>query len=206
MATEGLRERKKQQMRQRIAGIAARLFAERGFERVSMTEIASAAEVSEQTVYNYFPTKTHLLLDLDESLRADLHAAIVDRPAGVSVPAAVGEIALMLATPDPNATDEELRGGLGVLAAKSPEVRRLVLEATDEYAGAIAQVLVEHEGLDPATAQVRSVALASLIQTVTDEFGQRVLAGEELASIATTITSILRVQIADLEWWWAAKQ
>lgn len=86
------------------------------------------------------------------------------------------------------------------------QVRRLVLEATDEYAGAIAQVLVEHEGLDPATAQVRSVALASLIQTVTDEFGQRVLAGEELASIATTITSILRVQIADLEWWWAAKQ
>ena len=57
----GLRERKKQQTRQLIAETARRLFGERGFERVTVAEIARAAEVSEQTVFNYFPTKEDLV-------------------------------------------------------------------------------------------------------------------------------------------------
>ena len=51
----GLRERKKQATRQLIADTARRLFVERGFERVRIAEIARAADVSEQTVFNYFP-------------------------------------------------------------------------------------------------------------------------------------------------------
>ena len=62
MATEtGLRERKKQQTRQLLAETARRLFAERGFENVSIVEIARAADVSEATVFNYFPTKEDLV-------------------------------------------------------------------------------------------------------------------------------------------------
>ena len=57
----GLRERKKQQTRQLIAETARRLFGERGFERVTVAEIARAANVSEQTVFNYFPTKEDLV-------------------------------------------------------------------------------------------------------------------------------------------------
>ena len=57
----GLRERKKQQTRELIAETARRLFTERGFERVTVAEIARAAEVSEQTVFNYFPTKEELV-------------------------------------------------------------------------------------------------------------------------------------------------
>src|SRR6184192_4716897 len=56
----GLRERKKQQMRQLIFDAAQRLFREKGFERVSVAEVARAAEVSEVTVFNYFPTKEDL--------------------------------------------------------------------------------------------------------------------------------------------------
>ena len=60
MAT-GLRERKKQQTRELLAETARRLFTERGFERVSVAEIARVADVSEKTVFNYFPTKEDLV-------------------------------------------------------------------------------------------------------------------------------------------------
>ena len=62
MSTEtGLRERKKRQTRQLLADTARRLFSERGFEQVSVAEIARAADVSAATVFNYFPTKEDLV-------------------------------------------------------------------------------------------------------------------------------------------------
>src|SRR3954463_16168280 len=57
----GLRERKKQQTRQLIAETARRLFAERGFEQVTVAAVAQEADVSQQTVFNYFPTKEDLV-------------------------------------------------------------------------------------------------------------------------------------------------
>ncbi|TMM00918.1 MAG: helix-turn-helix transcriptional regulator, partial [Actinobacteria bacterium] len=56
----GLRERKKQRTRELIEATARQLFIERGFEAVPVAEIARAAEVSEATVFNYFPTKEDL--------------------------------------------------------------------------------------------------------------------------------------------------
>jgi len=61
--TEGLRERKKRETRQRISDMATGLFLERGFMEVTIAEIAEAADVSVNTVYNYFPAKEDLFLD-----------------------------------------------------------------------------------------------------------------------------------------------
>ncbi len=58
-----LRERKKEQTRQRIAAVALRLFAERGFDAVTVNEVAEAAEVAKATLFTYFPTKESLVLD-----------------------------------------------------------------------------------------------------------------------------------------------
>jgi AcrR family transcriptional regulator len=56
----GLRETKKLKTRQEIAGTAMGLFARRGFDHVTVAEVAEAAGVSEKTVFNYFPTKEDL--------------------------------------------------------------------------------------------------------------------------------------------------
>ena len=59
-----LRERKKAEARRRILAAAADLFDDRGYDAVTMRDIATAAEVSYQTVYNYFPGKAHILYQI----------------------------------------------------------------------------------------------------------------------------------------------
>src|SRR5688572_29849707 len=78
----GLRDRKKEQTRRRIAEAAHRLFGERGFEKVTVAAVARAAEVAEATLFNYFPTKEDLFYSGLEAFGARLVDAVRDRPAG----------------------------------------------------------------------------------------------------------------------------
>ncbi|MET4923892.1 TetR family transcriptional regulator [Streptomyces sp. PSRA5] len=61
-AADGLRERKKRQTYERLSETAIALFLERGFEQVSVAEIAAAADVSKPTLFRYFPAKEDLVL------------------------------------------------------------------------------------------------------------------------------------------------
>jgi AcrR family transcriptional regulator len=81
----GLRESKKLHTRTEIADRAMQLFARRGFDRVTVAEVAAAAGVSEKTVYNYFPTKEDLFFDEVPAREAALVSAIRDRAAGETV-------------------------------------------------------------------------------------------------------------------------
>jgi AcrR family transcriptional regulator len=78
----GRRERKKQATRRHIAGTAVRLFLERGFEEVSVAEIAEAADVSKVTVFNYFPAKADMVFELGEAALADPAGAVRARAPG----------------------------------------------------------------------------------------------------------------------------
>ena len=82
---EGLRARKKRVARETIAATARRLFAERGFDTVTVAEIAAAADVSEKTVFNHFPTKEDLAFAGREQGLMLLVADITERPPGTSV-------------------------------------------------------------------------------------------------------------------------
>ena len=78
--------------RQAIADAAARLFAERGYEQVAVSDVAREAEVSEQTVYNYFQTKEQLVTDRDQLVQEELIRLIRARAAGTTPAAAVREL------------------------------------------------------------------------------------------------------------------
>ncbi|MFZ3559858.1 MULTISPECIES: TetR/AcrR family transcriptional regulator [unclassified Streptomyces] len=86
---EGLRERKKRQTRQYISDVATGLFLERGFDAVTVAEIADAANVSVNTVYNYFPAKEDLFLDRSAGVIDRMSRWVRARDAGESAAAAV---------------------------------------------------------------------------------------------------------------------
>ena len=84
----GLRERKKVQTRTRIADTAMGMFVERGFDQVTVAEIAAAAEVGVSTVFNYFPTKEDLFYDRQDEVVEHLSRVIRARRPGESFAAA----------------------------------------------------------------------------------------------------------------------
>jgi AcrR family transcriptional regulator len=202
MPGTGLREVKKARTRQFIAETAATLFAERGYENVAVIDVARAAGVAEKTVYNYFPAKEHLLLDQDDALRDRLVSAIRSRAGGVSPAAAIRGVALGLVEGVASMPVEQVRGGLGYLAAVSPAVRRLCLEMTDRHADAIAAALTETtEIADPAHAKVHAVALAWVIQTITDETGRRAREGQAPEQITDGLRPVIAAILDDLDRW-----
>jgi AcrR family transcriptional regulator len=78
----GLRERQKAERRQAISDAATALFVERGFDAVTLTEVAEAAGVSVKTIFNYFGSKEELFLDREAEAFSSTIAAIADRAPG----------------------------------------------------------------------------------------------------------------------------
>src|ERR671934_796822 len=158
----GLRERKKEQTRLNIARTARRLFSERSFEAVTVAEVARAADVSEATVFNYFPTKEDLFYSGLEAFEEELLSSIRDRPPGESILAAFGRFVL---TPR------------GLLAAKNEEsaahlaqITRVITESPAllareqtifaAYTDSLAAVIAEEIGADPSEPEPWVVANA----------------------------------------------
>ncbi len=79
-----LRSRKRLATRQGISNVATRLFIERGFDHVTVDEIAAAADVGRMTVFNYFPRKEDMFFDLDEEGREMLREALRQRDPSVA--------------------------------------------------------------------------------------------------------------------------
>jgi AcrR family transcriptional regulator len=144
----GLRERKKQRTRQLLSETARRLFSERGFEQVSIAEIAREAEVSEQTVFNYFPSKEDLVYSGLEAFEGQLLAAIRQRPVGWTVIAAFGDFILkprgLLAAAD-DAAARELIAVTRMIAASPALLGREQLIFA-RYTDTLAQLIAEETG------------------------------------------------------------
>ncbi|NUP50729.1 MAG: TetR family transcriptional regulator [Catenulispora sp.] len=137
----GLRERKKRQTREEISAVATRLFTERGFEQVTIADVAAAAGVAKMTVTNHFPLKEDLVFDRADHIIRGLPDAVAERPAGEPVLAAARRFhAESLAAGDPTL------GHLGVrfaqLVQASPALAARERQIQDQREEALAETLV----------------------------------------------------------------
>jgi AcrR family transcriptional regulator len=182
MATElGLRERKKQRTRQLIADTARRLFAERGFEAVPVAEIAREAEVSEATVFNYFPTKEDLFYDRLEAFEQELLSSIRERAPGESILDAFGRFVTtargLLAARDPEQV-EHLTAITRVIT-ESPSLLAREQQIYAKYTDALATLLAAETGASAGDVEPWVVArtLIGLHQATVDYARREILAG-----------------------------
>jgi AcrR family transcriptional regulator len=145
MSGQGLRERKKQLTRQRIVEAALGLFDQRGFERVPVAEIARAAEVSEATVFNYFPTKEDLVYGGMEAFEEQLLDAVRQRPPGTTVLAAFRDHVLV---------------PRGALAADDPALIEGIARAARIIGGSVALQTREQQIVDRTTRSLAEIIAA----------------------------------------------
>jgi AcrR family transcriptional regulator len=206
VATTGLRERKKARTRRDIADAAARLFAEHGYEQVTVADVARESEVAEQTVYNYFATKERLVTDRDEQIHDRMCDLVRSRPAGVTPAAAVREFVLRSVDGIRTIPREVWRGELGHLAALSPTVHRLALEAVDRLALGLATAISDSTDVTPEIARLQGIALASVNLVIIDEAGRRTRARQSQARIATKLYPIVENVLDELDVWFQASE
>jgi AcrR family transcriptional regulator len=201
MTELGLRQLKKARTRQVIADAAARLFAERGYEQVAVSDVAREAEVSEQTVYNYFPTKDQLVTDRDQPVRDELCRLIRARAAGTTPAAAIRDFVLDSVEGIRRVPADQWHGELGFLAAISPTVHRLALEMADRQAGALAIAIAETDAVPPEIARLQGIALAGVFQIIITEAGHRTRQGQSQNQIANELRPAIEAVLDKLDRW-----
>jgi AcrR family transcriptional regulator len=169
----GLRESKKLQTRQAIAATAMRLFVTRGFDHVTVGEIAREAGVSEKTVFNYFPTKEDIFFDeVPERLEA-LSDAVRARRSGQSLLEAMHELHAKqcgrLASPG--------FAHFARVIEESPALQAKEIEVMAQYTDHLAAAIREELGIRPADAQIAANLLMGVHWQVFRNAREHALAG-----------------------------
>lgn len=195
----GLRDRKKAQTRDRLADVAAALFAEHGYDEVSIQDVARHADVSDQTVYNYYPAKQDLVLDRAEEIRRRYGRVVAER-GRLTSPA---EVLRRLVDEDiERYRHGDLRLARGEFPAqclRSPVLRRFALESREQQTNTVADAITETSPTIPAiVAKAHAAALISVIQTITDSIGTSVLAGAVPAAAASDMQHAAEVAFDEL--------
>jgi AcrR family transcriptional regulator len=202
----GLRERKKQQTRQLIADTAWRLFADRGFDRVTVAEVAREAEVALATVFNYFPTKEDLFYSRLEAFGQAMVEAVASRPTGEPALVALrrfllasGGLVAQVEAGDPEAV-ERLRTVNRVIA-DSPALQARERQVIARYADSLANLIAGELGVPPDDVEVRVAANAMIgvHATLLDFTRRRVLADDRLERLAGDLREAGRRAFALLE-------
>ncbi|MGX9889626.1 TetR/AcrR family transcriptional regulator [Streptomyces sp. NPDC002276] len=173
-----LRERKKRATRQRISNVATGLFKERGFDGVSVAEVARAAEVSTMTVFNYFPRKEDLFLDRIPEAVEVLSGAVRHRAPGETPLAALRRLTLELRDQQhPLAGPNDNFPAFWQVVIESPALRARAREGLEEIENALSDALAETapDTPDPALTAALIVAAYRSVYVTT---ARRLLAGE----------------------------
>jgi AcrR family transcriptional regulator len=190
--TSGLRERRKRETRQAISDIATGMFASRGFDQVTIAEIAAAAGVAKMTVTNYFPRKEDLVFDRAEGIIRHLADVIATRAPGESLLAAVrrdyadavarGDVTLGLSSP-----------AFAQMIQDAPALASRALEMLNQREQALGDAIAAETGTDSPQQRVVAALLVSVHRVLSAEAFRRSLAGqpreEILAALAAAATA-----------------
>ncbi|MFI6509227.1 TetR/AcrR family transcriptional regulator [Streptosporangium sp. NPDC050855] len=187
--SEGLRERKKRETRQRISDIATWLFLTKGFDNVTVAEVARTADVSVNTVFNYFRTKEDLLFDRQ--------GEVEDLPSRVVRERRPGESALQALRRDfLDAIDTRHHrygfheGGDAfarmLMTSQSPSLGARLREMNDARERALAVTLADEVDADPddLTPALVAAQVSGVLNRLMTRAVERMLAGETLDAIA----------------------
>ena len=203
--TLGLRERKKKQTRERIAHVATLLFIERGFDEVTIAEIADAVPVSKMTITNYFPLKEDLVFDAHADLVEDLADSVRTRRPGESALDALrrGHADALDAR---LSTSGHCSPGFARLVHDSPRLRAHERAFDERREAALARALAEETGAaadDPlpslaaaqftAAHRVLHARMRSLIRAGLPDRA----ANQRLAGVAETAFALLEPALGD---------
>jgi len=201
---EGLRERKKRRVRQHISDVATAMFLVHGFDRVTVARIAAACEVSEQTVFNYFPTKESMLFDRAESKISAVADAVRERGSHSLTDAVAQALGAGIQPERRGVVDEarqlhllrlfwETTGSPTLAGARLADFARL----TDEIALALAQRI----GADPTDPEVQlaTFVIAGLIRVRQQSTFHHVQHATSLDALKDAISGDFRraVQLAE---------
>jgi AcrR family transcriptional regulator len=199
----GLRERKKQQTRQEISDAAFELFATRGFDQVTVAEVARRAGVSEATVFNYFATKEDLAYSRMEAFEDELLAAIRDRAPDQSI---LDAFRAFITRPRGllAARDQDAAARLATVTRVITGSRSLLnreRQVYDEYTRALAGLIAEEMAAKPAdiTPWVVANALIGVQRALVDSVRDQVLAGRSGPGIARRVRAQAERALAVLE-------
>jgi AcrR family transcriptional regulator len=183
----GLRETKKLQTREAIAAAGMRLFVTRGFDNVTVGEIARDAGVSEKTVFNYFPTKEDIFFDeVPERLEA-LSEAVCERDSSRSLVAAMHDLhaaqCKRLASPG--------FAHFARVIEQSSALQAKEVEVMSQFTDRLAQTIREELGVHPADAQIAANLLMSVHWQLFRNARTQALAGRSGPAAARRLRSDL---------------
>ncbi|MFJ9543586.1 TetR/AcrR family transcriptional regulator [Streptomyces sp. NPDC101225] len=182
----GLRERKKRQTEMRIWQVAVDLFVERGFDHVSVQEIADAAEVSKMTVFNYFGTKEDLVFRPMEEHFGDAARAVRERAPGESAVQAVRRQFLeMVGARDPSIglNPQPFARQVRQLVRDTPVLMERAVLAAQQGTRDLAALLAEETG-DLMLATVAAAMLSAARNALVEEHHLRIGEGEHVDAVA----------------------
>ena len=182
----GLRERRKQETRQAISDIATQMFADRGFDGVTIAQVADAAGVAKMTVTNYFPRKEDLVFDQAGAVIRQLADVIAARAPGESMLAAIrrdyaeavarAEVTIGLSSP-----------AFARMILSSPALIGRVREILDQREQALGDAIAAETGTDGPQQRLVAALLASVHRVLSAEASRRSLAGQSREEICAVL-------------------
>jgi AcrR family transcriptional regulator len=179
----GRRERKKTELRTRISDTATALFLERGFDEVSVSEVAEAADVARPTVFAHFPRKEDLVFDRYPEAEALVVSAITDRPAGTSAVSAIADLMISLA--EQGHPLAAIRGSFAPfwrLVAESRALQSRARERLEHLEQAMAHAMATTGVPEP---RLTAALVVAAYRTVHLAAVERILAGEDPVTVVT---------------------